>query len=469
MTQLSRRRPGSLASWAAVVGLWGAASPAAAQAPVPLGTQFQLNTYTTGPQSDPSVAAAANGDFVVVWRSSNSSGTDTSSFSIQAQRFASDGSSLGAQFQVNTYTTYDQGFPSVSAAPDGDFVVGWISRGSLGTDTSVTSIQAQRYASDGSAQGPEFQVNTYTTSGQGYLSVATAPDGDFIVTWQSRGSFGTDTDERSIQAQRYASDGTAQGAEFQVNNYTTGTQKAPSVAASSDGGFVIVWHSYGSPGTDSSDYSIQGQRFASDGSAMGPQFQVNSYTTSYQYYPAVAADADGDFVVVWTSRGSLGTDTAFESVQGQRYASDGSAQGAQFQLNSYTTSDQAWVSVAAAAGGDFVVVWQSIGSSGSDTSYRSAQGQRYASDGSAQGPEFQVNTYTTANQLLPSVAMTVGRNFVVAWQSVGSFGTDTSVDSIQGQRYAAPSPAVPALSPSMGLALGIMLLLLGAIMARTAR
>jgi hypothetical protein len=29
-----------------------------------------------------------------------------------------------------------------------------------------------------------------------------------------------------------------------------------------DGGFVIVWHSYGSAGTDTREGSIQGQRFA---------------------------------------------------------------------------------------------------------------------------------------------------------------------------------------------------------------
>ena len=51
------------------------------------------------------MAAAPDGDFVVVWESNGSSGTDTSSWSIQGQRYASNGSTLGAQFQVNTYTT----------------------------------------------------------------------------------------------------------------------------------------------------------------------------------------------------------------------------------------------------------------------------------------------------------------------------------------------------------------------------
>ena len=210
------------APWALALGLGLAASPpAGAQAPVPAGAEFQVNTYTTGFQDRPSVAADADGDFVVVWESDGSSGTDTSGYSIQGQRYASDGSTQGAQFQVNTYTTSDQDAPSVAADADGDFVVVWESNGSSGTDTSAYSIQGQRYASDGSAQGAQFQVNTYTTSSSRLPSVAADADGDFVVVWESDGSSGTDTSCCSIQGQRYASNGSAQGAQFQVNTYTT--------------------------------------------------------------------------------------------------------------------------------------------------------------------------------------------------------------------------------------------------------
>ena len=35
---------------------------------------------------------------------------------------------------------------------------------------------------------------------------------------------------------------------------------------------------------------------------LGPEFQVNSYATGTQASPSVAADASGNFVVVWTSQ-----------------------------------------------------------------------------------------------------------------------------------------------------------------------
>jgi hypothetical protein len=439
-------------------------SPAGAQQAVPEGPEFQVNSFPGLFHDLPSVAMHANGDFVVAWSCDAPSGSDTGSLSIQAQRYASDGSAQGAQFQVNTYTTGNQLNASVAAAAGGDFVVIWESYGSVGTDTSYRSVQGQRYASDGSPQGAEFQVNTYTTQSQIHASVAASPTGDFVVVWDSNGSAGTDTAYRSIQGQRYASDGSPQGAEFQVNTYTTSYQRFPFVAADAGGAFVVAWHSFGSSGTDQDGYSVQGQRYASDGSAQGTEFQVNTYTTLFQRNASVAANADGDFVVVWESFGSYGTDASGFSVQGQRYASDGSAQGAEFQVNSYTTSDQGNPSVAVEADGHFEVVWQSLGSSGTDSSERSIQGQRYTSDGSPHSLQFQVNTFTTNHQYNTAGAA-ADEDFVVVWRTDGSPTMQTSGSSILAQRYWVPV-AVPALSPSARFTLAAALLLLGCVLWR---
>ncbi len=202
--------------------------------------------------------------------------------------------------------------------------------------------------------GGEFQINSYTTSGQYQPSVATLAGGGFVALWESYGSSGSDSSGDSIQGQRYAADGTPLGREFQVNSYTASNQSGPSVAALADGGFVAMWYSYGSSGSDSSSYSIQGQRYAADGTPLGGEFQVNSYTTSGQYQPSVAALADGGFVALWYSLGSSGSDSSGYSIQGQRYAGDGTPLGGEFQVNSYTTDDQGGPSVAALADGGFV-------------------------------------------------------------------------------------------------------------------
>ena len=192
------------------------------------------------------------------------------------------------------------------------------------------------------------------------------------------------------------------GSEFQVNTYTTSTQHHPSVAATADGGFVVVWESDGSAGSDSSSFSVQGQRYDASGAAVGGEFQVNTFTTSYQVRPSVALDADGDFVVVWTSDGSAGSDSSSYSVQGQRYDASGSAVGGEFQVNTHTASNQDHPSVAADADGDFVVVWESNGSAGGDTSGQSIQGQRYA------GPAPPVIPALSPAALIALVALLLG-------------------------------------------------------------
>jgi len=78
----------------------------------------------------------------------------------------------------------------------------------------------------------------------------------------------------------------------------------------------VIWQSSDGPGDDTAGGSIQGQRYDSNGAAEGDQFQMNTYTTNLQRRPAVV-DAGGTFVVVWESLGSFGTDTSSYSVQAQ--------------------------------------------------------------------------------------------------------------------------------------------------------
>ena len=427
------------------------AGTAAAQPPAPQGTEFQINTYTTNTQYRPSAAMAADGSFVVVWESHFHHLHDTND-DVQGQRYASDGSALGGEFKVNTYMTSRQYQPSVAATPDGSFVVVWTSRGSFNTASIYSSIQGQRYAPDGSPRGAQFQANSYTPSFPNDPSVAVAANGDFVVVWDGR-STGTDADS-SVQGRRYRSDGFPVGDQFQVNTYTTQFQYRPAVAGAANGDFLVVWASYRSGGS-----TVQGQRYASDGSAQGAEFRVSTYDAPGGKFAAATATNDGGFVVAWASWGSYEDYASGYDIRGQRFSSDGSVRGAEFQVNAYTTDRQISPSVAGGGEASFVVAWSSYGSYGTDSSYASIQGQRFASDGSATGAQFQVNTFTQYEQRDPAVAA-AGESFVVAWYSWEG-PTDNS-GSVQGQRYGAPQPIpVFALSPVGRLALGGLLMLAG--------
>lgn len=425
-----RMRPSALVLAALVLAL--AASAAGAQV-TPNGDQFQVNSYTTSFQPFPDVAVAPSGEFVVTWTSAGSPGNDQSYTSIQAQRLAVDGSPLGGQFQVNTSTMLIQMQPKVDTGPDGSFVIAWSGFGSTGNDRGY-SVQAQRFAADGVPQGGQFQVNTYSTGTQYAVALTTVPDGGFVLAWTSDGSSGSDTSSSSIQRQAYDAGGVPQGGELQVNSYTTSVQGAPAIDADGEGAFVVVWRSDGSAGSDTSFSSVQGRIFDANGVPLGPDFQVNTYTPGVQDRPRVAFGSGGDFVVVWQSAGSGGSDTSAESVQARTFDAAGVPLGDQFQVNEYTTGAQDRPVVAPDPRG-FVVSWMSAGSSGSDQDATSVQARIFAWDGTALSDEYQVNTYTTSVQNSPAVATDAFGDFMVVWQSTGSPGTDVSSTSVQARRF----------------------------------
>src|SRR5687767_2706852 len=80
-------------------------------------------------------------------------------------------------------------------------------------------------------------------------------------------------------------------------------------------------------------------------SALGPEFQINSFTTASQVYPSIDRDGSGNYVVVWFSEGQ---DGSAGGIFGQRLDPAGLPLGAEFQVNTYTTSSQSEPEVAVA-------------------------------------------------------------------------------------------------------------------------
>jgi hypothetical protein len=346
---------------------------------------------------------------------------DGSSAGVFGQRYAVSGALLGPEFRVNTSTAGSQLHPSVDSDAAGNFVVVWQSDPQ---DGSGPGVFGQRYASSGVPVGPEFRVNTYTTDVQSYPSVAADTSGNFVVVWQS---LHQDGQGYGVFGQRYASSGAPLGPEFRVSTHIPSFQGFPSIAADSPGNFVVVWQSFLQ---DGSYFGVFAQRYAGSGTPLGPEFQVNTFILGYQYVPDVASDASGNFVVTWMSDGE---DGSYAGVFGQRYASSGAPLGSEFRVNTYTTYSQGFPSVGADSSGGFVVVWVSP----PDGSIFGIFGQRYAPSGVPLGPEFRVNTFTTSYQSGPAVAANSSGHFVVVWQSDTQDGSGYGVF---GQRY---RPIVP--------------------------
>ena len=306
----------------------------------------------------------------------------------------------GPEFRVNTYTTSAQFYSRVAADPAGNFVVAW----SNIQGYAPRRVVGQRLDATGTPLGAEFAINQNTIGAHTPGGVAVDGRGNFVVVWTWEPS----QFDGEIMGQRFDASGASVGSEFQVNTHTTGNQSSPRVAAAPNGSFVVVWHSLSQ---DGSDFGVFGRRFDASAAPLGGEFRVNSFTTGSQDTPVVDADSAGGFVVVWSSRYQTGDDSF--GVFGQRFTALGAPQGPEFHVNTFTTGIQTEGAVAMDAAGGFIVTW--AGDQGQPTTDVFAR--RFDATGAAVGSEFRVNTYTTDAQTSPRVDSDATGNFVVTWSS----------------------------------------------------
>ena len=400
--------------------------------------EFQINTNPNGYEPHPAVAMDADGDFVITWLSDDYSGYGPY-HNVIARRYDAEGVAQGDEFQVNGINAIDSLNATVAMDADGDFVVVWESSYWENENPTLVrefAIVARRYDSGGDPVASEFLANPDEHYWVANPTVASDDDGNFVVVWE------TDLDpdgSSGIYGQRFVPF-SAVGPEFQVNTTIVNDQTDPAVAMDADGNFVAVWQSY-----HSGDSDIYAQRFDAGGTPQGAGLRVNTTIAGSQSNAAVAMDADGDFVVAWQSPqdldGSLG-------ICAQRYNSAGVADGGEFQVNITTDDDQSRPMVAMDDDGDFVIAWQSVTEtyyhsySGQEGSYRDVFARRYDAAGASQGDEFLVNTTTDLDQSNPAVAMDPDGDFIVTWNSTTSqeysyYYGFTNYEDIFARRYSA--------------------------------
>ncbi|HYT89926.1 MAG TPA: hypothetical protein VEL76_14565, partial [Gemmataceae bacterium] len=376
-----------------------------------LSIEGQVNSYSAGDQKADGARAVgmdAAGNYVVVW---SSNGQDGGGWGVYGRRYTVGGVPLGGEFRVNTTTAGDQNTPAVAVNADGSFVVVWQSNGQ---DGGGWGIYARRYDAAGNALGGEFRVNTTTAGDQKTPAVAVDATGDFVVTWSSNGQDGGGW---GIYGQRYDAAGNALGGEFRVNTTTAGDQKDPQVAMAAAGDFVVVWVSNNQDGDKAGVY---GQRYSANGTALGGEFQANTYTTGDQNSPALAMDAAGDFVVTWSSNGQDGRGWG---VYGRRYDANGVA-GNAFHVSNTTAGDQEFTTVAMDAAGNFVIGWSSHGQDGNGWG---SYGRQFNLAGIALGNEFQIASSTAGDQVSPTWAVDSNGHAVAVWSGSGMAADSSGV------------------------------------------
>jgi CSLREA domain-containing protein len=369
----------------------------------------QLTGADVAASDDPTGSALLGGDWDLEYTTGSITATPFASTLLQA----SWGSVLsltpqGGETLVNATTSGSQqpmmGTKSVAMDANGNYIVVW--QDGSGADGSGIGIYGQRYNAAGTAQGAQFRVNTYTAGDQEWPEVAMDASGNFVVVWQSQGQDGSNL---GVYARRYNAAGTALDAsDFRVNQTTNLDQGAPAVATDSAGNFVVSWVTRSQDAVNT--WGIYARRFGANGTALSNEFQVNTYTASDQEVSTIAMDSSGNFVIAWSSNGQDGSTFG---IYAQRFDAAGAKQGSEFRVNSTTADAQTFPSIAMDTSG-FVIVWQSNLQDGSDLG---VYGQRYNASGAALGGEFRINTTVADAQTRVMVASTGSGGFLVTWNS----------------------------------------------------
>ena len=350
---------------------------------------------------------------------------DGASLTVNARRFDVRARPRGAEFRVHAATTNAQRVPAVAADPRGRFVVAWQEDDA---DRSASAILARRFDAQGVPRGPAFVVNAHTTGGQTLPSVAVDRAGRTIVVWESLSQDGS---QLGVIARRFDAAGDPIGGDFVIPANTMGDQDAPAVAAAADGSFVVAWR--GETGLPAGGDAVFARRFDSGGSPMGGDVRVDTAGTNARG-PTVASAADGSFFVAWRQG---------QHVLRRSFAADGTPLSAPIAVAFFPTQGPFVApAVAADATGGFVVSWEVSG--GSDPGY-GLLAQRFERNGTAREAGFVVASVTTGNQRAPAIAAEPSGNFLLAWTS-----DHVTTDEVVGQTFGGMFPVRPLYVDLLG-------------------
>ncbi|MBI9038750.1 MAG: T9SS type A sorting domain-containing protein [Bacteroidales bacterium] len=380
----------------------------------PIEDNFKVNDdIGSENQIGPSIAKDNNNNFIIAWTDERHFNYDYNYGDIYFQRFSGNGTTLGNNIKVNddTLSNVAQYGASVASDAEGNFVIAWddCRNGYWG------DIYAQRFSNDGTALGNNFRVN-YLSAWVNYGSkVICKKNGDFIIVWGDSEDGGKDgkpmsqqndkeilkpelskekkNTEPDIYAQQYFSNGTANGANFKVNDDIGGTQQTnPDIAIDTNDNYIICWQD-----KRSGVWAIYIQRYLSDGTPIGNNLKVeDSLVSNYVVTPAISIDDGGNFVIAWTDQPNGNYD-----IFARCFLPDGTPIGDKFQVNNDSgTTNQTNPCVSVNGVGNFIITWTDRRNGNQDV-----YSQRYLSNGTPLGSNYRISNTGEIQQLNSTVVL----------------------------------------------------------------
>lgn len=418
------------------LNLAAAVSPATATtaAPLPVGTEFQVNGAAAGDQFQPAVAVAPDGSFMTVWVSRTGQ-PPSSPAALVGRVFDSAGNPKSGDFPVNLMRPNDfNPAAQVAANAAGDFMAVWTDNGAI--------PRARVFGPEGVPLTGEIRVGsglgTFSRNFPDAPSVTADPAGGFLVTWDD---FNGVQGEDVIHWQRFNAQGSLVGAE---GNFSSSGPFliAPRVATSPLGGFLLVWRESNSGLLPTNFWA---QRLSPTGAFQGARFQINEDVQAVEGLLSAAPvfNADGGFSVLWTQNfpGHLG------ELAARRYDAQGQPAGPSVAFRSGPSLGFGEPVAVALPSGNTWVLWYEEGlPQDPDGGFFSGV---FDPAWKLVGPISRVNTHTVGVQGGTVAASPTG--IVAVWGSgldtfeVGAPGTqDGSGFGIFGQRFTAATCATEA-------------------------
>lgn len=282
-----------------------------------------VNSLTNYYQNNPTVATLLNGNVVIAYESVNQAAGGSMS-DVYLQVFTPDGNKLGSEVLVNQFTTDNQRSPTVAALANGGFVVGWVSEQERWTDASngvpSVDIYARVFNSDGTSPAAlqsEFLVNV-SSNVCARPDFVGAPDGGFMATWMEKDLVVRDNGW-DIYSRRFSSLAVGGSTVTRVNTQLYGDQYSPKLQRAGTN-YLDIWTSMGQ---DGSREGVFGSYLNDDSTTSGSEFRVNTTTFGSQMQQTLGSDGAGRFLAAWTSLGGRGV-SGFD-LFGQKYINPGVA------------------------------------------------------------------------------------------------------------------------------------------------
>lgn len=287
-------------------------------------------------------------------------------------------------------------------------------------ETSTVTNGEGAYFFDTSDETPA-QVGTTTTTVRDYVAIALRDGLDDGGRWMnSTATFGVVDRNSEPDAvrnfgayfQKFEFVGAQPvGPEAAVNAITAGGQGNAAVAADANGNYVVVWSSSANAMTD----YVMARVFNADGTARTGELTVGTAkknNTGYAHPTFVDMNKDGQFVVGWSSYNSA---SSSYSTSARAFSAGGAPVTATVTVSAGDARNTSFVGgIGMADDGRFAVLFKHETKNKSWVTSRTINVQRFLANGSLSGSAVQVTSLSLVNGAA-SLAMDATGRFVAVW------------------------------------------------------